>query len=79
MPKLQSLSGHELIKLLSKLGFATKRQKGSHVILIKDTGNERIGCTVPLHKELKIGTLKGILKQARLSEDDIEKLLNKEK
>ncbi len=79
MPTLRSLSGHDLIKLLSKLGFAAKRQKGSHVILIKDTGNERLGCTVPLHKELKIGTLKGILKQVRLSEDDIERMLNKRK
>lgn len=79
MPTLRSLSGHDLIKLLSKLGFIAKRQKGSHVILIKDTGNERLGCTVPLHKELKTGTLKGILKQVRLSEDDIERLLNKGK
>ncbi len=79
MPTIRSLSGHELIKILSKLGFVAKRQKGSHVILIKDTGNERVGCTVPLHKEIKIGTLKGILKQTRLTEDDISRLLNKEK
>lgn len=79
MPTLRSLSGHELIKILSKLGFVAKRQKGSHVIMIKDTGNERLGCIVPLHKEIKVGTLKGILKQICLSEDDIEKVLNKGK
>ncbi len=79
MPTLCSLSGHELIKLLSKLGFVAKRQKGSHVILIKDTVNGKLGCTVPLHKEIKIGTLKGILKQVCLSEDDIEKLMKKGK
>ncbi len=72
MPSLRSLSGRELIKILSKLGFAAKRQKGSHVILIKDSGSERVGCTVPLHKEIKLGTLKGILKQAKLTEEDIE-------
>ncbi|MBI5046110.1 type II toxin-antitoxin system HicA family toxin [Candidatus Micrarchaeota archaeon] len=33
------------------------------------------GCVVQLHKELKIGTLKGILKQARLKEDDFMKMI----
>ncbi len=71
MPKLKKLSGHELIKILcNKFEFATKRQKGSHVILIKDDEKGRVGCTVPLHKELKIGTLKGILEQACISEDE---------
>ncbi len=71
MAKLKKLSGHELIKILcNKYGFAIKRQKGSHVILIKQTKLDRVGCVVPLHKELKIGTLKGILEQACISEND---------
>ncbi len=69
MPKLKKLSGHELIKILcNNFGFATKRQKGSHVILIKENENDKVGCVVPLHKELKLGTLKGILEQACISE-----------
>lgn len=68
MTKLKKLSGHKLVKILSKKGFIAKRQKGSHVILVKES--ERIGCTVPLHKELKIGTIKGILKQIRISEEE---------
>jgi predicted RNA binding protein YcfA (HicA-like mRNA interferase family) len=74
MPKLPKLSGHKVIKALAKAGFQRVRQKGSHVILIKDDGL-RIGCTVPLHNELKIGTLKGILEQAKLSEEDFLQLL----
>ena len=70
MSKLQKLSGHKLIKLLSKAGFISVRQKGSHVILIKYTNEGKVGCTVPLHKELKIGTIKGILKQAKINEDE---------
>ena len=54
MPKLPRLSGHETISALSKLGFIKKRQKGSHVILIKETKEGKIGCVVPLHKELEI-------------------------
>ena len=74
MPKLKKLSGHELIKILcNKFGFSTKRQKGSHVILIKETGKGKTGCVVPLHKELKIGTLKGILEQAEISEEEFAK------
>jgi predicted RNA binding protein YcfA (HicA-like mRNA interferase family) len=64
------LPAAELIKALCKLGFEQKRQKGSHVILIKETGEGKVGCTVPLHKELKIGTVKGILKQAKISEEE---------
>jgi len=62
---------------LSKAAFKPIRQKGSHVILIKETERGKIGCTVPLHKELKIGTIKGILKQAGISEDEFKKLLKK--
>ncbi len=69
--KIKKLSGHELIKAFSKMGFKSKRQTGSHVILVKETPNGKVGCVVPLHKELKIGTLKGILKQAKLEEEDL--------
>lgn len=75
MVRLRKLSGRELIKILSKAGFKPKRRKGSHIILIKESEQGRIGCVVPLHKELKIGTLRSILKQAKLSEDDFMKLM----
>ena len=74
MPKLKKLSGHELIKILcNEFGFVTKRQKGSHVILIKEDEKGKVGCVVPVHKELKLGTLKGILEQACISETEFEK------
>jgi len=72
---LKKLSGHEVIKALSKVGFVAKRQRGSHVMLIKETKEGKVGCTVPLHNELKIGTLKRILKQAKVSEEEFEKFL----
>lgn len=71
MPRLKKLSGHELIKILcNKFGFCVKRQRGSHVILIKEDAHSKVGCVVPLHKELKTGTLKGILEQAKISEEE---------
>jgi predicted RNA binding protein YcfA (HicA-like mRNA interferase family) len=58
---------------MEKLGFHRVRQRGSHVVLKKQTADEEIGCVIPLHKELAIGTLRGILKQAKLS---IEEFMN---
>ncbi|MFH0797740.1 MAG: type II toxin-antitoxin system HicA family toxin [Candidatus Omnitrophota bacterium] len=45
----------------------TIRQRGSHVILKKVSLAETVGCVVPLHKELAIGTLVGILRQAKVT------------
>ena len=60
MPKLPHLSGAEIIRALERLGFQQIRQKGSHVILKRESS----GCVVPLHREVKVGTLAGILRQA---------------
>jgi predicted RNA binding protein YcfA (HicA-like mRNA interferase family) len=75
MPKLPLLSGKEIIKALTKMGFEEIRQKGSHVILKKKTSTGDIGCVVPLHKEVALGTLKGILKQASVSVEEFIKVL----
>lgn len=77
MQKLPKLSGAEAIKLLARLGFNAVRQSGSHVILIKKTTDGKTGTVVPLHKELKIGTLKGILKKAQVDEEQFIKLVKK--
>ena len=63
MPRLPVLSGREIIKMLEQRGFEQVRQRGSHVVMRKGT----VGCVVPLHTEVKRGTLIGILRQAGLS------------
>jgi predicted RNA binding protein YcfA (HicA-like mRNA interferase family) len=65
-PSLPHISGAEAIRALQKLGFVIARQKGSHVILRRGS----TGCVVPNHKEIKIGTLSGVLKQAGVSTDE---------
>jgi predicted RNA binding protein YcfA (HicA-like mRNA interferase family) len=76
MPKLRKLAGKELVRILcNEFGFKSIRQKGSHVLLIKYINGTKIGCVVPLHDELKLGTLKAILKQARISEEELVKPL----
>ncbi|MCK5734527.1 MAG: type II toxin-antitoxin system HicA family toxin [Candidatus Latescibacteria bacterium] len=75
MPKLRSVSGQEAIRALERLGFEKVRQRGSHVVLKKQTPKGALGCVVPLHRELARGTLRGILKQAGVSSDEFMELL----
>jgi len=70
MPKLRRVSGKEAIRALERLGFERVRQRGSHVVLKKQTPEGAVGCVVPLHRELAIGTLRGILRQARITPDE---------
>ena len=75
MPKLPILSGKDIIKVLSKIGFEHVRTKGSHAILNKQTEKGKITIPVPLHKELAKGTLKSIMNQTELSLEDLLNLL----
>lgn len=65
-----------LLKALLKAGFAVRRQKGSHVFLERGNGVEKRMTSISLHnKPLPYGTLRAILRQAGLMEDDLERLL----
>ncbi|WP_313953464.1 type II toxin-antitoxin system HicA family toxin [Accumulibacter sp.] len=66
MPKLPRVSGAAVIRALERLGFERARQSGSHVIMRR--GSQ--GCVVPLHSEVKVGTLAGLLRQADISADE---------
>jgi predicted RNA binding protein YcfA (HicA-like mRNA interferase family) len=66
MPKLPRVSGAQAVRALQRLGFAQVRQKGSHVVMRRGS----TGCVVPLHAELKVGTLAGVLRQAEVSPDE---------
>jgi len=65
MSDLPQLSGAKAIKALGKAGFEQARQRGSHVVLKKD-GFPRL-LSVPLHGELKKGTLRSLIRDAELT------------
>ena len=65
------VSGENLIKFLSKRGFEIRTQSSSHIVLQKDW---RV-FSVPLHSELKKGTLLSILKQAGVEIEDFKREL----
>ena len=73
MPKLPLVSGTEVVRTLERLGFILLRQKGSHIILRRGP----TGCVVPNHREIKTGTLSGILKQASVSVEEFIETLRK--
>ena len=71
MPKLRAVSGKTAVKILcNKFGFEISGRTGSHVRLSKVTSEGKVGTVVPMHDELKIGTLKGILKLAKVDSID---------
>ena len=75
MTKLPRLSGKEVVKALSKAGFEIVRQRGSHVIMKKQTSEGKIATVVPNHKEVDRGTLLEIIRQAKLTKENFIDLL----
>ncbi len=68
------VSGAEVVKALSKIGFEVDHQTGSHIILRqKQYPHRRI--TVPNHKEIARGTLRAVIRQSGLTVEEFIKLL----
>jgi predicted RNA binding protein YcfA (HicA-like mRNA interferase family) len=70
MPKLPRVSGAAVVRALEHLGFVKLRQSGSHVIMRRQSK----GCVVPMHAEVKVGTL-GVLRQAEISPEEFTSAL----
>ena len=66
MGKLRSFSGKEICSLLEKTGFSFIRQRGSHAIMQKKVKNTTITVPVPIHQEIRPGTLQSIIRQSKL-------------
>ncbi|MHB1708579.1 MAG: type II toxin-antitoxin system HicA family toxin [Thermoplasmataceae archaeon] len=74
MPKLPVISGIKAVKALTRAGFFIDHQTGSHIIMRKE-GNKPVTISVPKHKEMKMGTLRIMIKQAGLTVEEFLKLL----
>ena len=72
---LPAVSGRELIRALRRAGFIELRQKGSHVSLEKRTADGYWRTVVPLHREIRPGTMSDILNQSGLSKEELMELL----
>lgn len=66
MPRLKVLSGKNLVTIFASFGFEQIDQTGSHAKLRRFTDNKKQTLTVPMHKEIDKGLLKGIFNQASI-------------
>lgn len=69
----RTFSGREVVKALHRVGFVVDRQRGSHIFL--HNLGKNISVVVPVHKELKKGTLNSILEKAGITIKDLNKLI----
>jgi predicted RNA binding protein YcfA (HicA-like mRNA interferase family) len=73
MSKLPRISGRECVKALQEAGFYVTRQKGSHIMMLRDDPYAKT--IVPNHREIHKGTLRSIIRDAELTVDEFIELL----
>jgi predicted RNA binding protein YcfA (HicA-like mRNA interferase family) len=69
---MKSVSGKVLCKIVERSGWVLKRVTGSHHIYAKKGISAILSIPVHGNRDLPIGTLKGLLKDAELSEEDLD-------
>ncbi|MDR3088777.1 MAG: type II toxin-antitoxin system HicA family toxin [Desulfobulbaceae bacterium] len=73
MPKFGVFSGAEVCKILERHGFALVRQRGSHAVMQGKTAEGgTVTVPVPLHREIRAGTLLSIIRQSGLPRQNFE-------
>ena len=70
--RLRLCSGAEAVKKFKRIGWTVARQAGSHVMLVKPDYPYTL--SIPQHKELGVGLLKSLLRQADLSAEEFNDL-----
>ena len=73
MSKLPVISGADCVKALGKIGFEVIRQRGSHIVIVRNSPPSQT--TIPNYKELDRGTLRAIIRQTGLTVEEFIALL----
>jgi predicted RNA binding protein YcfA (HicA-like mRNA interferase family) len=73
MPALPVLSGRKTIRAFEKLGWQIARQRGSHIIMVRE--GENVTLYIPDHKEVAKGTLRSLIRAAGITVDEFVRLL----
>jgi len=71
--KLGNISGKETAKAFQRAGWKSVGQVGSHLVLVKS--GVRTNLSVPQHKELSVGTLRALIRNAGMTADEFLALL----
>jgi len=72
---LPMLSGREVVRTFTKDDWQMVRQRGSHMILVKEGNTATL--SVPDHKEVAKGTLRSLIRSSGLTVDEFVKLAHK--
>jgi predicted RNA binding protein YcfA (HicA-like mRNA interferase family) len=67
---LSNISGKEAVKVFQKFGYVLDHQTGSHMILYHES---RPTLSIPNHKELAPGLLRGLIKKSGLTVEEFLK------
>lgn len=75
MSILPVAAARDVIRVAEKLGFQFDRQKGSHAVYLRESDRRRI--VIPVHKgrDLKPGTLRGLIDDLGLSLEEFVAML----
>jgi predicted RNA binding protein YcfA (HicA-like mRNA interferase family) len=73
MGRLSNISGKEAVKAFQKTGWQPVGQVGSHLVMIK--AGVRVNLSIPQHKELSVGTLRALIRNAGLTVEEFLELL----
>ena len=72
MAKLRVMSGQEVCAILERHGFVRVRQRGSHIAMQRVTDEGTTTVPVPDHNEVRIGTLRSIIRQSGIPRSEFE-------
>jgi len=75
MAVLPTLSGREVVKVFEAQGWRIARQRGSHIILVKE--GQMATLSVPDHREVAKGTLRSLIRASGLTPDEFISLMHK--
>jgi predicted RNA binding protein YcfA (HicA-like mRNA interferase family) len=73
MGRLGNISGKEAVKAFQRAGWQKIGQVGSHLVMVK--AGLRVNLLIPQHKELSVGTLRALIRNAGLSVEEFIQLL----
>lgn len=75
MPPLPAINGRGVVRAFEREGWQMVRQRGSHMILVKE--GQIATLSVPDHREIGKGTLRGLIRASGLTVEEFLKLLEK--
>jgi len=72
LARLRVLSGREVVAILTDNGFVEVRRRGNHIVMQRRADESTVTTVVPDHREVRIGTLRSIIRQSQLPRDLFE-------